>query len=83
MLPPPSPERCWWTTCACIPTEGSNGVYAEQGAGDPIIFVDILPDKGMITTFTALLMAIGSTMLTVSLAIPMLERLRLIVLKSE
>ena len=48
-----------------------------------IIFVDILLDKGIITTFTALLlMAIGSTMLTVPLAIPMLERLRLIILKS-
>ncbi len=43
-----------------------------------IIFVNILLDKGIITstTFTALLlMAVGSTMLTVPMATPILQRL--------
>jgi Kef-type K+ transport system membrane component KefB len=43
-----------------------------------IIFVSILLDKGIITstTFTALLlMAVGSTMLTVPMAMPGLQRL--------
>jgi Kef-type K+ transport system membrane component KefB len=44
-----------------------------------IIFVNILLDKGVITstTFTALLlMAVGSTMLTVPMATPLLKRLK-------
>jgi Kef-type K+ transport system membrane component KefB len=44
-----------------------------------IIFVNILLDKGIITstTFTALLlMAVGSTMLSVPMATPILRRLR-------
>ena len=44
-----------------------------------IIFVNILLDKGMITseTFTALLlMAAGSTMLTVPVVAPRLQRFR-------
>jgi Kef-type K+ transport system membrane component KefB len=44
-----------------------------------IIFVNILLDKGVITstTFTALLlMALGSTMLTVPMATPLLKRLQ-------
>ena len=43
-----------------------------------IIFVNVLLDKGIITstTFTALLlMAVGSTMLTVPMAVPRLRRL--------
>jgi hypothetical protein len=42
-----------------------------------IIFVNVLLDKGIITstTFTALLlMAVGSTMLTVPMAVPRLRR---------
>ena len=44
-----------------------------------IIFANILLDKGVITasTFTALLlMAVGSTMLTIPVVTPMLARLR-------
>jgi hypothetical protein len=47
-----------------------------------IIFVNILLDKGVITsaTFTALLlMAVGSTMLTVPEATPKLRRLRALI----
>jgi Kef-type K+ transport system membrane component KefB len=47
-----------------------------------IIFVNVLLDKGLITsvTFTALvLMAVGSTMLTVPVVTPMLQRLRSLV----
>ncbi len=47
-----------------------------------IIFVNVLLDKGIITntTFTALLlMAVGSTMLTVPMATPRLQRLQMIV----
>jgi Kef-type K+ transport system membrane component KefB len=47
-----------------------------------IIFVNVLLDKGLITsvTFTALvLMAVGSTMLTVPVVTPMLQRLRTLV----
>jgi Kef-type K+ transport system membrane component KefB len=50
-----------------------------------IIFVNVLLDKGIITsaTFTALLlMAVGSTMLTVPLATPRLRRLRSIISKA-
>jgi K+:H+ antiporter len=50
-----------------------------------IIFVNVLLDKGIITstTFTALLlMAVGSTMLTIPLATPKLQRMRAIVFKS-
>ena len=50
-----------------------------------IIFVNILLDKGIVTseTFTALLlMAIGSTMLTVPMVKPMLQRLTSLVLKA-
>ena len=50
-----------------------------------IIFVNILLDKGIVTseTFTALLlMAIGSTMLTVPMVKPMLQRLTALVLKA-
>ena len=50
-----------------------------------IIFVNILLDKGIITStaFTALLlMAVGSTMLSVPMATPRLRQLSLIVLKS-
>ena len=50
-----------------------------------IIFVNILLDKGIVTseTFTALLlMAIGSTMLTVPMVKPMLQRLTTLVLKA-
>jgi Kef-type K+ transport system membrane component KefB len=49
-----------------------------------IIFVNILLDKGLITseTFTALLlMAIASTMLTVPVVFPKLQRLRSLILK--
>jgi len=47
-----------------------------------IIFVNVLLDKGIITsaTFTALLlMAVGSTMLTVPIAMPKLQRLKTII----
>jgi Kef-type K+ transport system membrane component KefB len=50
-----------------------------------IIFVNILLDKGVITgtTFTALLlMAVGSTMLTVPVATPKLRRLRALISKA-
>ena len=50
-----------------------------------IIFVNILLDKGVITsaTFTALLlMAVGSTMLTVPVATPKLRRLRALIFKA-
>jgi Kef-type K+ transport system membrane component KefB len=50
-----------------------------------IIFVNILLDKGIITntTFTALLlMAVGSTMLTVPMATPILHRLRSVIFVS-
>jgi Kef-type K+ transport system membrane component KefB len=50
-----------------------------------IIFVNILLDKGIITstTFTALLlMAVGSTMLTVPMATPKLQRLRVTISKA-
>jgi Kef-type K+ transport system membrane component KefB len=50
-----------------------------------IIFVNILLDKGIVTseTFTALLlMAIGSTMLTVPMVKPMLQRLSALVFKA-
>jgi Kef-type K+ transport system membrane component KefB len=50
-----------------------------------IIFVNVLLDKGIITstTFTALLlMAVGSTMLTIPLATPKLQRLREIKFKT-
>jgi Kef-type K+ transport system membrane component KefB len=50
-----------------------------------IIFVNILLDKGLITsaTFTALLlMAVGSTMLTVPVATPKLRRLRSLIVKT-
>jgi Kef-type K+ transport system membrane component KefB len=50
-----------------------------------IIFVNILLDKGLITsaTFTALLlMAVGSTMLTVPVATPKLRRLRSLIVKA-
>jgi Kef-type K+ transport system membrane component KefB len=50
-----------------------------------IIFVNILLDKGIITstTFTALLlMAVGSTMLTVPVATPKLRRLRSLIVKA-
>jgi K+:H+ antiporter len=50
-----------------------------------IIFVNILLDKGLITsaTFTALLlMALGSTMLTVPVATPKLRRLRSLIVKT-
>lgn len=50
-----------------------------------IIFVNILLDKGIVTseTFTALLlMAIGSTMLTVPMVQPKLQRLTALVLKA-
>jgi K+:H+ antiporter len=41
-----------------------------------IIFVNVLLDKGIITTFTSLLlMAVGSTMRTVPMAVPRLRRL--------
>jgi Kef-type K+ transport system membrane component KefB len=49
-----------------------------------IIFVNILLDKGIITseTFTAtLLMALASTMLTVPMVAPMLERLKGVIFK--
>jgi Kef-type K+ transport system membrane component KefB len=49
-----------------------------------IIFVNILLDKGIITseTFTALLlMAIGSTMLTVPMVYPKLQRLKSLIFK--
>jgi Kef-type K+ transport system membrane component KefB len=51
-----------------------------------IIFVNILLDKGIITsvTFTALLlMAIASTMLTVPLVYPRLQRLKALIFKSN
>ncbi|MGI9214068.1 MAG: cation:proton antiporter, partial [Methylococcaceae bacterium] len=51
-----------------------------------IIFANILLDKGVITseTFTALLlMAIGSTMLTVPVVTPMLKKLSSLVVKSS
>jgi Kef-type K+ transport system membrane component KefB len=50
-----------------------------------IIFANILLDRGLITatTFTALLlMAVGSTMLTIPVVSPMLGRLRAVVSKS-
>jgi Kef-type K+ transport system membrane component KefB len=50
-----------------------------------IIFVNILLDKGIITgaAFTALLlMAVGSTMLTVPAATPKLRRLRAVIFKA-
>jgi Kef-type K+ transport system membrane component KefB len=50
-----------------------------------IIFVNVLLDKGIITSsaFTALLlMAVGSTMLTVPMATPLLRRLQALVLKA-
>jgi hypothetical protein len=50
-----------------------------------IIFVNILLDRGIITstTFTALLlMAVGSTMLTVPVATPKLRRLRALIFKA-
>ena len=50
-----------------------------------IIFVNVLLDKGIITstTFTALLlMAVGSTMLTIPLATPKLQRLRKVIFKT-
>ncbi|TWI66385.1 transporter, CPA2 family (TC 2.A.37) [Pseudoduganella lurida] len=50
-----------------------------------IIFVNILLDKGIISseTFTALLlMAIGSTMLTIPMVAPMLRRVQALVLKT-
>lgn len=50
-----------------------------------IIFVNVLLDKGMITseTFTALLlMAVASTMLTVPVVAPMLERMREIIYRA-
>jgi Kef-type K+ transport system membrane component KefB len=50
-----------------------------------IIFVNILLDKGIITstTFTALLlMAVGSTMLTVPMATPRLRRLQALIFKA-
>src|SRR3984893_5941619 len=50
-----------------------------------IIFVNILLDKGLITsaTFTALLlMAVGSTMLTVPVATPKLRRLRSLIVNT-
>jgi hypothetical protein len=50
-----------------------------------IIFVNVLLDKGVITstTFTALLlMAVGSTMLTIPLATPKLQRLRAVIFKA-
>jgi Kef-type K+ transport system membrane component KefB len=50
-----------------------------------IIFVNILLDKGIITstTFTALLlMAVGSTMLTVPMATPILQRSRVTISKA-
>jgi Kef-type K+ transport system membrane component KefB len=51
-----------------------------------IIFSNILLDKGVITpsTFTALLlMAVGSTMLTIPVVTPMLRRLRAVVAKTD
>lgn len=51
-----------------------------------IIFVNIMLDKGIITsqTFTAtLLMAVGSTMLTVPVVAPKLEKLKTIMFKSS
>lgn len=50
-----------------------------------IIFVNVLLDKGIITstTFTALLlMAVGSTMLTVPMATPILRRLKALIFKA-
>ena len=51
-----------------------------------IIFVNILLDKNIITNeaFTALLlMAIGSTMLTIPMVSPMLKRMESIIFKSK
>ena len=51
-----------------------------------IIFVNVLLDKNIITneTFTALLlMAIGSTMLTVPMVYPKLQRLKSLIFKSN
>ena len=51
-----------------------------------IIFANILLDKGIITseTFTALLlMAIASTMLTVPVVSPKLERMKEIIFRSK
>ena len=51
-----------------------------------IIFVNILLDKGIITseTFTALLlMAIASTMLTIPVVYPKLQRLKSLVFKTH
>jgi len=51
-----------------------------------IIFVNILLDKGLITseTFTALLlMAVVSTMLTVPVAAPQLRRMKEIIFRSN
>jgi len=51
-----------------------------------IIFSNILLDKGVITasTFTALLlMAVGSTMLTIPVVTPMLKRLQAVVAKTD
>jgi K+:H+ antiporter len=51
-----------------------------------IIFVNILLDKGIITgqTFTAtLLMAVGSTMLSVPVAAPKLDKLKALIFKSS
>jgi Kef-type K+ transport system membrane component KefB len=50
-----------------------------------IIFVNVLLDKGIITstTFTALLlMAVGSTMLTIPVATPKLQHLRRVIFKT-
>ena len=51
-----------------------------------IIFVNVLLDKGIITneTFTALLlMAVASTMLTVPVVSPKLERMKSIIFRSK
>jgi Kef-type K+ transport system membrane component KefB len=51
-----------------------------------IIFVNVLLDKGLITsaTFTALLlMAVGSTMLTVPVVSPKLQRMKAIVFRNK
>ena len=51
-----------------------------------IIFANILLDKGIITseTFTALLlMAVGSTMLTIPVVTPMLRKMSAILVKSS
>jgi Kef-type K+ transport system membrane component KefB len=51
-----------------------------------IIFANILLDKGIITseTFTALLlMAVGSTMLTIPVVTPMLRKMSAVLVKSS